>query len=286
LSSPILSLSLIFIFIGFATKSGIAPFHTWLPHAHSKAPSVVSALLSAILLNVGMYGIIRIYALVKHTTSVKIISIIFFIFGFITIFIAALTMFSQKDLKKFIAFSSVENMGFILIGIGIGTPVALFWVLFHTLSHSLAKALHFFSAGVMQHQYENVFIDDMKDILKLQPFPSFCLILGSLTAIGVPLFPIFLSKLGIMMELSYVSKILLFVLIVLFFFVASAFSVVLISLFSQNSKKREKKLIKIPLPFTTTLPLVILIVLIVILGVFIPKGLNNLLLNIVSGLGI
>ena len=69
-------------------------------------------------------------------------------------------------------------MGFILIGIGVGTPVALFWVLFHTLAHFLlAKALHFFSAGVMQHQYENVLIDDMRDILRLQPFPSFCLIL-------------------------------------------------------------------------------------------------------------
>jgi hydrogenase-4 component F len=286
LPPPILTLSLIFIFIGFATKSGIAPFHTWLPHAHAKAPSVVSALLSAVLLNVGMYGIIRIYALAKHTPAVTIITVIFFLFGFITILIAAITMFSQKDLKKFIAYSSVENMGMILIGIGIGTPLALFWVLFHTLAHSLAKALHFFSAGVMQHQYENVLIYEMGGALTLQPFPSFCLILGSLTAIGAPLLPIFLSKLGILMELAKVSKVLLFLSIVLFFFVASAFSVVLINLFLRKSKQGRSLPVRVAVPVTTTIPLVILIILIVMLGVYMPKELSGLLASITSELGI
>lgn len=286
LSSPILSLAILFIFIGFATKSGIVPFHTWLPHAHAKAPSVVSALLSAVLLNVGMYGILRIYALIKHTSSVRIISNIFLIFGFISILIAVLTMFSKKDLKKFIAYSSVENMGLILIGIGIGTPLAIYWILFHTLAHSLSKTILFFSAGAIQYQYENVMIDEMKDILKLQPFPSLCLILGSLTVIGVPLFPIFLSKIGIIMELANVSIIFLLVTIILFFLAASAFSVVLLPLLSQKSKTTINLPAAPLLPYTIKITLILLIGMLLILGVYMPANFNQLLLTIISQLGI
>src|SRR5208337_3706256 len=122
----------------------------WLPHAHAKAPSIISTLLSAVLLNVGIYGIIRVYALVVHTLAARIISVIFLIFGLFTIAVAALTMFSQKTLKKFIAYSSIENMGLILVGIAIGTPLAIFWILFHTLAHSLSKALLFLFAEVIQ----------------------------------------------------------------------------------------------------------------------------------------
>jgi hydrogenase-4 component F len=286
LSSPVLALSIIFLFVGFATKSGIAPFHTWLPHAHATAPSIVSTLLSAVLLNVGMYGIIRIYALTVHTPAKWIISVIFFIFGFFTILIAALTMFSQKSLKKFIAYSSIENMGLILIGIGIGTPLAIFWVLFHKLAHSLSKALLFFSAGVIQYQYDDKKIDEMSDVLRLQPFSSFCLIIGSLTVIGIPLFPVFFSKLGIVLELTNVSKILLLVLVILFCIVASAFSVVLIGIFSKKSPAGKKLSDRHIVPFSIVFPIVILVGLIFILGVFIPQSLNNLLLTIVSQLGI
>ena len=286
ISSSVLALSIIFIFIGFATKSGIAPFHTWLPHAHAKAPSIVSTLLSAVLLNVGIYGIIRVYALVVHTPAARIISVIFFIFGLFTIAVAALTMFSQKTIKKFIAYSSIENMGLILVGIAIGTPLAMFWILFHTLAHSISKALLFFSAEVIQEQHEGLIIGEMSDVLRLQPFSSFCLIIGSLTVIGIPLFPVFLSKMGIVLELANVSYILLSISVILFFIVASAFSVVLMDIFSEKSSDDEDLPVRNATPLTIVLPMVILIALIFILGVFIPQNLNDLLIKIVSQLGI
>jgi hydrogenase-4 component F len=107
-----------FIFIGFASKAGIAPFHTWLPQAHAKAPSMVSAVLSGTLLNCGIYGIIRLFAIAHHTGSWHIISNILIIFGIISIAIAALSMLPRSNLKKLIGFSSIEHMGLVMIEIG------------------------------------------------------------------------------------------------------------------------------------------------------------------------
>ena len=144
------------VFIGFAAKSGIFPFHTWLPEAHAKAPSAVSAILSGVLLNVGIYGnhphgrasFTRLLRLQQFPRSSRF-------FGILTIAIAAISMLPQKNLKKLIAFSSVENMGILLVGIAIATPLALFWVLFHIMAHSLTKASLFFSAGILHRQYRS-----------------------------------------------------------------------------------------------------------------------------------
>jgi hydrogenase-4 component F len=127
----------VFTFVGFAAKAGIVPFHTWLPQAHAKAPSVISVLLSSVLLNVGIYGIIKLYAIAHLTPAWHTVSTILIAFGGLTVAVAALSMLPRGNLKKLIAFSSVEHMGFLLIGIGLGTPLVLFWVLFHTLAHAM-----------------------------------------------------------------------------------------------------------------------------------------------------
>lgn len=112
LSPKMLTASFVFLFIGFAAKSGIFPFHTWLPDAHSKAPSAVSAILSGVLLNIGMYGILRMYAIVRQTQAETMISQFLLGFGLLTITVAVLNMLLQKNLKMLIAFSSVDTWAF------------------------------------------------------------------------------------------------------------------------------------------------------------------------------
>jgi hydrogenase-4 component F len=166
----------VLVFIGFAAKSGIFPFHTWLPEAHAKAPSAVSAILSGVLLSVGIYGIIRTYAIVHQTGSGSTVSFILALFGILTIGIAAFSMIPERNLKKLVAFSSVENMGILLVGLAVATPVALFFVLFHIMAHSLTKASLFFSAGILHRQYKSPLsseaVDDIRDVFTYQPLAA------------------------------------------------------------------------------------------------------------------
>ncbi|MEK6899946.1 MAG: proton-conducting transporter membrane subunit, partial [Nanoarchaeota archaeon] len=171
--------SFILIFVGFAAKSGIVPFHTWLPAAYSKAPSDVSVLLSGSITNIGIYAIIRMYSIAQHTSSQPFISKVLLFFGILSIAVAVISMVVRTNVKKMIAFSSVENMGFLLVGIGIGSPISMFWVLFHTVAHSLNKALLFFSAGIIHRQYNSIKSEFIHDAIRLQPLASWGLIIGS-----------------------------------------------------------------------------------------------------------
>jgi hydrogenase-4 component F len=283
LSPGIFALSLILIFIGFASKSGIAPFHTWLPIAHSKAPSDVSAILSGSVINIGMYGIIRIYALAQHTSIQPLISTVFIFFGVLTVAIAALSMVVRTNVKKLIAFSSVENMGFILVGIGIGNGIALFWVLFHTLAHALSKALLFFSSGIVHHQYNDTRIEFIHDLIKFQPLASWGLILGTASIIGMPLFPLFISKFFILFQLWGTSKIILAITLSLLLIVAASFVIFLINLFGRT---KDKELPRYNAPLSMKAPIIVLVIVLIILGVFIPLGLKQVLDTIILQLGL
>ena len=156
LSPGILFAGFIFTFVGFAAKSGVVPFHAWLPSAHSKAPASVSAILSGSVTSVGIYGIIRMYAIVAQSSELPKVSLLLICFGLLSMVVAALTMLNQVNLKKLIGYSTVENMGFLLVGLGIGGPIAVFWTLFYILAHAFTKASLFFSAGIMHHQFESV----------------------------------------------------------------------------------------------------------------------------------
>ncbi len=213
--APAFVLAFAFIFIGFAAKTGIIPFHTWLPQAHAKAPSVVSTILSGVLLNCGIYGILRLYAIAAHTPAQKTISLVLLFFGVLSMALAAFSMLPRSNIKKLIAFSSIEHMGLMLIGIGLGTFTAIYWTLFHVLLHSLIKALLFFSAGILHRQYESNKMLEMPNALRLQPLASWGLIIGSIAILGIPPSPVFLSKLFLLIQLGdYSLQLLLLALII------------------------------------------------------------------------
>ncbi len=283
LSPQLFLFSFVLIFVGFAAKSGIVPFHTWLPAAYSKAPSDVSVLLSGSITNIGIYAIIRIYAIAQHTSSQPFISKMLLFFGIASMAVAAVSMIVRTNVKKLIAFSSVENMGFLLIGISIGSPISIFWVLFHTLAHSLNKALLFFSAGIIHRQYNSIKNEFIHNALKLQPLASWGLIVGSISIIGMPLFPLFVSKFFILSQLSGVSKIILFSVLSLLLIASSSFAWFFINLFGNI---KEKELPKFKAPASMKIPIIILIILLLILGLFIPASIKSMLHAIVSELRI
>ncbi|HWQ48738.1 MAG TPA: proton-conducting transporter membrane subunit [Methanosarcina sp.] len=290
LTPKMLTASFVFLFIGFAAKSGIFPFHTWLPDAHSKAPSAVSAILSGVLLNIGMYGILRMYAIVRQTQAEAMVSQFLLGFGLLTVAVAVLNMLSQKNLKMLIAFSSVEHMGILLLGIGIGTPLALFWTLFYILAHSLTKASLFFSAGILHRQYESNLIQDIKDVFSLQPIAGWGFVIGSFAIIGMPPFPIFSAKFFILLEAFGFSKSLVFAVLLLLVIASAAFAKFLIEAFTRTSTEAGTEELKTPpLPYVVRsgmkFPILSIIFIILALGIFFPEPLENLLNEIVYELG-
>jgi hydrogenase-4 component F len=282
LSPKYFTFAFIFIFIGFAAKAGIAPFHTWLPQAHARAPSMISAVLSGVLLNCGIYGIIRLFAVAHLTSSWQFISLLLIVFGALTIAIAAFSLLPRSNIKKLIAFSSIEHMGLVLIGTGIGTSVALLWTLFHILAHSLIKTLLFFSAGILNHQYDGNKMQEMKNAFGLQPLATWGIILGSAAVIGMPPFPMFISKLFILTQVGNYSLWLLLIVLVLFLIVAAAFAFQLIRAFSRGG---ESGLIPYLPHWTMKVPIVLLILGLIGVTVYLSTGLFDILTNITHSLG-
>jgi hydrogenase-4 component F len=275
-------LAFAFIFIGFAAKAGIIPFHTWLPQAHAKAPSVVSTILSGVLLNCGIYGILRLYAIAARTPSQHTVSVILIIFGVLSMALAAFSMLPRSNIKKLIAFSSIEHMGLMLVGIGLGTFTAIYWTLFHILLHSLIKALLFFSAGILHRQYESNKMLEMPNALRLQPLASWGLIIGSIAILGIPPSPVFLSKLFILIQVGAYSPPVLFLVLVLFLIVAGAFTFLLIRAFSRHT---DDNIPTYHAHWTMRMPIVALFVMIIGAGIYLYTGLGDILTQIVTGLG-
>ncbi len=287
LSPAIMFTAFMFTFVGFAAKSGIVPFHAWLPSAHSKAPAPISAILSGVITSVGIYGIIRIYAITAQTSELPKISWFLIGFGLISMVVAALTMLNQVNLKKLIGYSTIENMGFLLVGLGLGTSIAVFWMLFYTLAHAFTKASLFFSAGIFHHQYESVRMERIKNAFKLQPFAAWSLILGTIAIIGMPLSAIFLPKLSLLLQAGEISPVLLVGLLAVFLLVAAAFGVFMVKLLS---RKEDAPAAEEPKPFHAgwgmKIPIIVLLAAVFTLGVFFPQQLTDLLNTIVSELGI
>jgi hydrogenase-4 component F len=223
------------------------------------------------------------YAVVHQTSAIHSISVLLISFGVLSIALAAFSMLPRSNIKKLIAFSSIEHMGFILVGIGIGTPVALFWVLFHTLAHALVKTLLFFSAGILHQQYRGNKFEKMEDALLLQPLASWGFIIGSLAVIGTPLFPVFLSKLFILEQLGSYSMPLLLLVLALFLVVAAAFATILVRTFSQ--KNGHEKIDQYNASWSMKLSMFLVLAAIITLGVYVPNGLSSIFNNIVSSLG-
>jgi formate hydrogenlyase subunit 3/multisubunit Na+/H+ antiporter MnhD subunit len=190
-------------FIGFAIKAGFVPFHTWLPHAHPAAPSHVSGIMSGVMIKTGIYGILRMLLLIPdHQLAIGyfilIISVITGVYGVILAIV-------QHNIKKLLAYHSIENIGIIGIGIGIGTignglnnPYLTFagyaGALLHVLNHALFKSLLFFSAGNVYNATRTLIIDRMGGLIRKMPGTALVFLVASLAICGLPPFNGFISE--------------------------------------------------------------------------------------------
>jgi hydrogenase-4 component F len=171
--------------------------HTWLPDAHSQAPTPVSALLSAVLLNCALYGILRFQAIVNVQLS-DFTHALLILFGLVSIGIAAPFVLITKDYKRLLAYSSVEHVGIVALAVGIGSPLALFGGLLHVFNHAVAKSLMFFVAGNLNAKYGTRRIDAVRGALLALPFTGVALLVGFLAITGSPPFSIFVSEFTIL----------------------------------------------------------------------------------------
>jgi hydrogenase-4 component F len=180
--------------LGFGTKVGLVPVHTWLPDAHSEAPTPVSALLSGALLATSFYAILRFYQVAAAALGTGIPRDTLLAFGIASLLLASLYLFGQRDVKRMLAYSSVEHMGILAIGVSFGAPVALAGVFLHVLAHAAAKGNAFMGAGVFTVKYGTKQMSVMRDGLRLLPWtgPTFLLAIFALCAI--PPFGIFRSE--------------------------------------------------------------------------------------------
>ena len=180
--------------LGYGTKVGFFPVHTWLPDAHSEAPTPVSALLSGALLATSFYAILRFYQVASGTLGSGFPRDTLLAFGVASLLLAALYVFGQRDIKRLLAYSSVEHMGILAIGVSFGAPVALAGVLLHVLAHAAAKGNAFMGAGVLVRKFGSKQISSVRGGLDLLPW-SGPLFLAAILALGaMPPFGIFRSE--------------------------------------------------------------------------------------------
>ncbi|MFZ2959176.1 MAG: proton-conducting transporter membrane subunit [Candidatus Ozemobacteraceae bacterium] len=194
LAPAMIKAAFIFLLVGYGTKAGLAPMHTWLPDAHSKAPSPVSALFSGFMLNTALYCVMRYVPIVEATLghtgwSLKLLTG----FGLFSILISAVFVLFQHDLKRLFAYSTVEHLGIITLGYGLG-GLGTFAALFHTLNHSLCKTLCFFAAGRLGQIFGTHEMSRMAGCYRASPLWGIGIFVGILALIGVAPFGIFLSE--------------------------------------------------------------------------------------------
>ena len=178
-------LAFLLALLGYGTKVGLFPVHTWLPDAHSEAPTPVSALLSGSLLAVSLYAILRYYQVAFATLGSGFPRDALLAFGVASLLLAALYVFGQRDIKRLLAYSSIEHMGIVTIGVSFGAPVALAGVMLHVLAHAAAKGNAFMGAGVFTVKYGTKQIAAMRGALDLLPWsgPLFLLAVFALSAL-------------------------------------------------------------------------------------------------------
>lgn len=196
LDKNILKIAFIFILVGYGTKAGLAPMHTWLPDAHSQALSPISALLSGVLLKTSIYAIIR-FGLILNLSlgSRSYFSHLLLFFGFISLAVSCFLVFVQKDLKRLLAYSSIEHIGVICVGLGIGGTLGIMGALLHIFNHAVTKSLMFFGAGRIVTHYGTHNIKAIRGVISSMPFSGTVFLFGMFALLGFPPFSIFMSEL-------------------------------------------------------------------------------------------
>jgi hydrogenase-4 component F len=194
----LIKLAFVFAFIGYGTKAGLAPMHTWLPDAHSEAPSPTSAMLSGVSLKIALYALLRFHILTTACLGTAFSQHLLLGFGLLSMCVAAPFILAQTNLKRLFAYHSLEHIGIMCVGFGLAAPLAVFGAVLHLGYHALVKSTIFFAVGNIHQMYHCLELPALgSGLLKTMPVSSTLLALAVIAIAGLPPFGIFLTEFNI-----------------------------------------------------------------------------------------
>lgn len=265
----------ILLLVGYGTKMGLAPLHTWLPDAHAEAPSVASALLSGALLNCAFLGILRSQQLLTAAGLAAFGQRLLVVLGLVSMAWAGVFIIRQTDFKRLLAYSSVEHMGIAALGVGLG-GAATFGALLHTVNHSLAKGLLFLVSGNLLAAYRTKSTQAVRGAVRALPVSGVLWVAGLLAITGSPPFGTFISELSVLKGAIDGGR----------WWVAASYLALLATAFAgmgrimlhmaqgepaANVAPQDRE------PWSAVAPPLVLLVLVLLLGVWVPRALGELI---------
>jgi hydrogenase-4 component F len=278
----LLKLAFLLVFVGFGAKVGLAPMHTWLPDAHSQAPSPACAVLSGVKTSVPLYAILRLLGIVLGSPTVGLgrwMTVI----GLLSVAVAAFLLLQVREYKRMFAYSTVEHMGIILTGAGLATHSSDFGAVSQMLNHSITKSLCFYVAGAVLVTLDTREIKSIRGLLRVSPFMGGALLLCALAIAGAPPFPIFLSEYSILSAGLRDGHI--WTVAILSALIVLAFIGILLQVNRMAFGRAEPPLVRVVVPNSCRIAIIAACVPVVVLGIYIPGPLHSLLVLAAQQLG-
>ncbi|MFH1063389.1 MAG: proton-conducting transporter membrane subunit [Candidatus Omnitrophota bacterium] len=286
LSPSWLKLSVIFLLVGYGTKMGLAPMHTWKPDAYGEAPAPIGALMSGGLTGCVFLAVFRVAQICFHAHLQEFVSPIFILMGILSLFIAAIFITKQKDFNRMLGYSSVEHMGILVLGLGLGGG-AIWASLFHAINNAFAKGLLFLVSGNIYQYYRTRKVANIQGTIHCFPLTGTFLILGFFVISAFPPFGMFYSELLILRQ-AIIARHYLVVLFYVIFLVIIFFGyskIILEMAFGKPAANSISQEIKKENIFMS-MPLIILAMVLVFTGIFIPDSLYSLIDKAAALLGV
>jgi len=277
---PFLKLAFIFMLFGFGAKMGLAPVHFWLPDAHSEAPSPISALLSAALLNSAFLVIVRVFKIMEIANCTTYARMILMLMGFISLFVAAVFVYHIKNYKRMLAYSSIENMGILAIGVALG-GAAYYAVVLHLIGHSLAKASFFLTSGNVLELFDSKRVKSVNGLINADGKTGWLWVASFLAICAFPTSLLFLSEF-LMIKTMIAGKhyILCAVFALLLTIILFGIGRVVIKMAFGELSEDKAKLIetnKQKVSFWMYIPQFVMLILVFVLGIYIPDCINEVI---------
>ena len=276
LSAPWLHAAFVLLFIGYGTKMGLAPMHTWKPDAYGEAPGIVGTLLAGGVTSCAFVAILRIYQICRAGAEAEFAREIMIFMGLLSMAVAAVFMVRQRDFKRMLAYSSVEHMGILILGVGIG-GAALYGALLHLINNGLTKGVLFLSAGNIHRAYGSKLTDDVSGAIRRVPVSGALFLAGFLAITGSPPFGPFISEFTIVNAAIGSGQFLaggLFLLLLGVVFIGMGATVLAVV---QGEPVEAKQPNGFRDGLSTCAPIVLLLALVLLLGLYIPPPLEGLL---------
>jgi hydrogenase-4 component F len=275
LSPPWLHAAFVLLFIGYGTKMGLAPMHTWKPDAYGEAPGIVGTLLAGGVTSCAFLAILRIYQICRAGAEAEFARELMIFIGLLSMAVAAVFMARQRDFKRMLAYSSVEHMGILVLGIGIG-GLAVYGALLHMINNGLTKGVLFLSAGNIHRAYGSKVTDDVRGAIQRVPLSGALFLAGFLAITGSPPFGPFVSEFTIVNAAVGSGQFLaggLFLLLLGIVFIGMGATV--LAVVQGNAPETKENGFRDSV--STGLPILLFMGLVVLLGVYIPPALESLL---------